>query len=82
VPRPASLQITAFRGIRDDTINIDGNSLVLYGENGTGKSSLVDALEFLLSGSVGHLEEFQTTSVKKHGPHVNFDSSRFSVSAT
>ena len=40
------INIRAFRGIRDLELELDGKSLILRGENGTGKSSIVDAIEF------------------------------------
>ena len=46
-----NIEINAFRGIPDILkLNLQGNSLLLYGENGTGKSSIVDAIEFFFTG--------------------------------
>ena len=46
-----------FRGIVETELEFDGKSLILFGENGQGKSSFVDALEFLFKGQVSYLEE-------------------------
>jgi len=67
-----NISIRAFRGIPDLEIEIDGKSLLLRGENGTGKSSIVDAIEFFFTGKVSHLEGVRGLSLSRHGPHVNF----------
>ena len=45
-------QIQNFRGVRSLNIRLDEKNLLLLGENGTGKSSVVDALEFFFTGQV------------------------------
>jgi len=77
-----ALVIKAFRGLRDDTVTLAGKSLLLYGENGTGKSSVVDALEYLATAAVSHLDDSQATSTKKHAPHVSLPATALSVSAS
>jgi DNA repair exonuclease SbcCD ATPase subunit len=55
--RIKSIKLTWFRGAAD-TISLDTTvkSMVVYGENGSGKSSFVDAVEFILNnGKIGHL---------------------------
>jgi len=48
-----------------------GKSLLLFGENGTGKSSFVEALERLLTGLVSTLDgRGQGLSSDRHGPHI------------
>ena len=66
------ININAFRGIPDLELEIDGKSLLLRGENGTGKSSIVEAIEFFFTGKVSHLEGVRGLSLRRHGPHVNF----------
>lgn len=66
------INIKAFRGIPDLELELNGKSLLLRGENGTGKSSIVEAIEFFFTGKVSHLEGVQGLSLKRHGPHVNF----------
>jgi len=66
------INIHAFRGIPDLELELDGRSLLLWGENGTGKSSIVDAIEFFFTGKVSHLEGVRGLSLRRHGPHVNF----------
>lgn len=67
------LHIEEFRGIRDLDLDLAGESLVVYGPNGSGKSGVVDAIEFVLTGSVGRLSGVGTgsLSVLRHGPHVH-----------
>ena len=42
-----NVHIKSFRGIKDYCIDFDDKSLVLVGENGSGKSSIVNAFEYL-----------------------------------
>lgn len=58
------LSIRNFRGSRQqvDLISKDSKSILLYGDNGTGKSSFTDAVEWLFKDNVSHLsgEEVET----------------------
>lgn len=68
-----SITIKEFRGIRDLTLDLSGKNFAVCGPNGTGKSGIVDALEFALTGSISRLSGTGTggLSVKEHGPHVD-----------
>jgi len=44
--RIKSINIRAFRGIPTLDLPLNGKSVLLKGENGTGKSSIIEALEF------------------------------------
>jgi recombinational DNA repair ATPase RecF len=68
------LAIRDFRGIRDLTLDLKGENFAACGPNGTGKSGIVDAIEFALTGSISRLSGAGTggLSVKAHGPHVDF----------
>jgi predicted ATP-dependent endonuclease of OLD family len=48
--RILELEITKFRGIKHIELRPNGSNLVIVGHNGTGKSGVVDALDFLLTG--------------------------------
>lgn len=72
MPKIKTLAARCFRGIRDATLPFEGRSVVLLGENGAGKSSFVDALEFFFTGRVSHIEGAQTVSTSKHAPHIHF----------
>jgi len=67
-----AIHIHALRGIPDLNLDLNGKSLLLKGDNGMGKSSIVDALEFFFTGRVAHLQGIEGVSNKKHLPHVNF----------
>ena len=66
------LAITDTRGIRNLSLSPNGGSLVIWGTNGSGKSGVVDALEFLLTGEMTRLKGEGTfgISLRQHGPHV------------
>ena len=68
-----SITIKEFRGIRDLTLNFNGESFGICGPNGTGKSGVVDALEFAITGGLSRLsgEGKGEVSLKQHGPHVD-----------
>ncbi len=68
-----SIKIEEFRGIRDLTLNLKGNNFAVCGPNGTGKSGVVDALEFALTGNISRLsgEGTDNLSIKEHAPHVD-----------
>ncbi len=46
------------------------NHYLILGENGTGKSSFIDAIEFYFTGKVSHLEGAQGVSTARHAPHI------------
>src|SRR5439155_1934718 len=71
MPRIKRLEVQGFRGIRHPvSLIFDGKSLLLFGENGTGKSSFVGALERLLRGRVSTLDGRSGLSSERHGPHI------------
>ena len=63
---------------------LDGKSLLLKGENATGKSSIIEALEFFFTGklSIFEGEGTKSLSLKKHAPHKNFSKKDLSVKVT
>ena len=70
--RIESVRIEKFRGIRELVLDMKGENFGICGPNGTGKSGVVDAVEFVLTGSVSRLTGTGTReiSVKSHAPHV------------
>ena len=77
-----TIDIHAFRGIPDFELQLDGKSLLLRGENGTGKSSIVEAIEFFFTGKISHLEGTRGLSLQQHAPHVNFEPDDLNVELT
>jgi len=77
-----ALDIHAFRGIPGLNLELGGKSLLLGGENGTGKSSIVEAIEFFFTGKISQLEGIQGLSLQRHGPHVNFNPEDVSIKIT
>ncbi len=71
--RIEKIEIHEFRGIRDLTLDLKGQNFATCGPNGTGKSGIVDAIEFALTGGISRLSGSGTggLSVKLHGPHVD-----------
>ena len=67
------IRVRDFRGIKDITLNFNGKNFAVCGANGTGKSGVVDAVEFALTGNISRLSGAGTgnLSVLKHGPHVD-----------
>lgn len=67
------IEIIEFRGIRNLTLDLKKKSFGITGPNGTGKSGIVDAVEFALTGNITRLAGAGTAelSVKLHAPHVD-----------
>ena len=68
-----AIRIWEFRGIRELELKLDRKNFGICGPNGTGKSGVVDAIEFALTGDISRLSGRGTgdLSVKAHGPHVD-----------
>lgn len=71
--RVEKLSIIEFRGIRDLEIDFKRRNFAICGRNGTGKSGIVDAIEFALTGNISRLAGKGTReiSIKDHAPHVD-----------
>jgi recombinational DNA repair ATPase RecF len=76
-----SAHIEEVRGIRKLDIEFAGKTFAISGPNGTGKSGVIDAIEFGLTGQIGRLMGRGTKglTVAEHGPHV--DKTKFSDAA-
>ena len=79
-----TISIHAFRGIPDLDLAFDGKSLLLKGENGAGKSSIVEAIEFFFTGRLSAFEGegTQNLSLRKHAPHKDFSKDDVEIKAT
>nr|BCU00025.1 AAA family ATPase [uncultured bacterium] len=57
ISRLKSLRVGPFRGFaREENFNLDSELVLIYGPNGTGKSSFCEALEYGLLGNVAEAE--------------------------
>lgn len=67
--RISSLVIEDFRSIRGtQRISLDAPAVLIHGPNGTGKTSLLSAIELALTGSVASLARFDPGYIQ-HLPH-------------
>lgn len=86
--RIKTIHIEEFRGIRDLKLDLNGDNFGICGPNGTGKSGVVDAIEFCLTGNITRLsgQGQGELSVKGHAPHVDFrdnpDKAKVTITAT
>ena len=71
--RIEAIHIEEFRGIRSLNLSLTGENFGICGPNGTGKSGVVDAIEFCLTGNITRLsgQGQGDLGVKRHGPHVD-----------
>jgi DNA repair exonuclease SbcCD ATPase subunit len=62
------LEIERFRGFADpQRIDLGASVIVLWGPNGTGKTSFFDAIQWLLVGSIDRLESWR---VRRNAEHI------------
>ena len=72
--RILELEMENVRGIRKKLVlTPNGENVVIHGPNGTGKSAVVDAIDFLFTGDISRLAGRGTRgmSLKDHGPHID-----------
>lgn len=71
--RLISITIENVRGIKHLHLEPNAENLIIWGSNGSGKSAVVDAIDFLLTGRMSRLMGEGTAGItlKKHGPHVD-----------
>ena len=50
-----AIRIREFRGIRELKLKLDRKNFGICGPNGTGKSGVVDTIEFPLNGNISRL---------------------------
>lgn len=68
-----TIHIEEFRGIRELDLDLADGNFGICGPNGTGKSGVVDAIEFCLTGNITRLsgQGQGELTVKGHAPHVD-----------
>lgn len=66
------IKVQNIRGISTETIvELNGKSLAIFGENGKGKSSLIDGIEYAITGDIGRISKgVQEISLKRHAPNL------------
>lgn len=66
------IEINCLRGIKHLVMDFKGKNAVIYGDNGTGKSGVIDAIDFLLQGDISRIsgEGMKELSLDIHGKHV------------
>ena len=68
-----SIQLNKFRGAvkpLEIRFDVQKSMVVILGENGTGKSTIVDAIDFLFNSECGSLNEKSSTNIKTHVPSL------------
>ena len=76
------VEIKSFRGIKNYTLETKGNSIVFCGANGTGKSSFVNAFEFLFTGKIKSLTGTRSIDHDKSIVHIGDKKNDVLVEAT
>lgn len=68
-----SLEVKNIRGIKNIKIEPEGQNVIVFGPNGTGKSAIVDAIDFVLTGKITRLtgEGTKGLSLREHGCHID-----------
>ncbi len=68
-----TIKLNSFRGATK-TLQIDFDKkksmVMIFGENGTGKSTIIDAIDFIFNKQCGSLKEKSSTNIKSHLPSL------------
>ena len=78
------IKVSSFRGIPNDfERELNYESMVIEGDNGTGKSGLIDAVDFLLTGKIKRLSGEGTGNIsqEQYGHHIDKTSEDAKVEA-
>lgn len=80
LPKIKNINIKNFRGVREISLAFgNNNSLIIIGDNGTGKSSIVDSIEFFFKLEIPKLSGRQDISLSECIPFSNCDTSNCMV---
>lgn len=75
------MEINSFRGIKHEDLKLNTKSLILLGENGTGKSSITNAIEYLFTSQVASLKGSQDIDHDKSIRFFGDNNGKLSVKA-
>ncbi|MBG7613186.1 hypothetical protein IU405_13105 [Polaribacter sp. BAL334] len=80
-----NIKIKGIRGAKETLdLNLNGKSILLYGDNGSGKSSISDAVEWFFTDKVSHLSssEIELKDALRNATIPDTESSEVSISFT
>lgn len=80
-----NLKIKGIRGAKDVIeLPLKGKSILLYGDNGTGKSSISDAIEWFYTNKIKHLStpEIDTNDAIRNAKLLEIETSEVTISYT
>jgi energy-coupling factor transporter ATP-binding protein EcfA2 len=83
--RIEKIEMCSFRGATSAVaLDLDASKPItlIYGENGTGKSTILDAIDFVLNQEYGSLSDRSSTRPKTHLPSLGSSASKLEVSIT
>src|SRR6266487_1415613 len=68
-----ALEIKGIRGVRENlSLTLNGNSILIYGDNGSGKSSITDSIEFIYKNKIKHIKDEETGRTLKEAYRNHF----------
>jgi energy-coupling factor transporter ATP-binding protein EcfA2 len=79
------IEMCSFRGATAAVaLDLDASKPItlIYGENGTGKSTILDAIDFVLNQEYGSLSDRSSTRPKTHLPSLGSSASKLEVTIT
>ncbi len=78
------MQINAVRGIPSLELDFNNRDVLIKGDNGSGKSSIIDAIEFFFTGKLSSFEGAgtQKLSTRRYLNHKNYELSDSEVTIT
>ena len=78
-----SIALNNFRGATKPlqiTFDPQKSMVMIFGENGTGKSTLIDAIDFIFNKKIGSLTEKSSINIKSHLPALGAKSKDIEIS--
>ena len=78
-----TIELKYFRGATKPLqldFDTEKSMVMIFGENGTGKSTIIDALDFVFNKQCGSLKEKSSTNIKEHVPSLGSSARDLQVS--